>query len=178
MDNNEELETQEINESQEIEDAPSESEKLIEELKNDLALARADLYNYRQRVEKERAKLRASISEERILDFIPVLDNLDRALNVSEEAAAADILRGVQMVRRQFLGVLQELGVEPIQLPENAQFDPLLHDAVGTDDVCSELDGTVTCEVMKGYRCNEKILRPVQVRVGKTQNEIKQEYSE
>lgn len=143
----------------------------VSELQNELALARADFYNYRQRIEKERAKMRASISEDRVLDFIPVLDNLDRALNVSPDSTASDVLRGVRMVQKQFLSVLQELGVEVIavNITEGiTEFDPLLHDAVGADEVSDpNLDRRVVQELLRGYRTKERVLRPSQVRVGK-----------
>ena len=142
--------------------------KKVSELQNELALARADFYNYRQRIEKERARLRASISEDIALDFIPVLDNLDRALNVSGDSTAQDVLKGVKMVHRQFLNVLQELGVEMIVIEEASGFDPALHDAVGAEDITDpDLDGKIVQELLKGYRAKDRVLRPSQVRVGK-----------
>jgi molecular chaperone GrpE (heat shock protein) len=151
------------------EEQAAELQKKIAELQNDLALARADFYNYRQRAEKEKNRMRASISEDRVLDFIPVLDNLDRALNVSEDSSASDVLKGVKMVQKQFLSVLQEIGVEAIYLEENlSEFDHLLHDAVGTEEVVDpNLDRKIVQELLKGYRTKEKVLRPSQVKVGK-----------
>ena len=140
-------------------------------LRNDIAYANAEFYNYRQRADKEKTRMRASISEDRVLDFIPVLDNLDRALNVSEGSTAADVLKGVKMVQRQFLSVLQDLGVEAIATSENGellQFDHLQHDAVSMEEVPDpNLDGKIVEELLKGYRTKEKVLRPAQVRVGK-----------
>lgn len=156
MENNEQLEQEQ------------EQQDEVAILKTELAAARADMYNYRQRVEKERAKLRGMVSEERVLDFIPILDNLDRALNVSEDATASDILRGVRMVQRQFMTVLQELGVEPITVEKGAEFDLAVHDAVGMDEVEEEEnEGKITSVLLPGYRAKEKVLRPAQVRVGK-----------
>jgi molecular chaperone GrpE (heat shock protein) len=149
----------------------AEFESKISELQSELALARADFYNYRQRVDKEKARMRASISEDRVLDFIPVLDNLDRALNVSEDSTASDVLKGVKMVRKQFLSVLQDIGVDVIAVNKNeelSEFDHLLHDAVGTEGVTDpNLDGKIVQELLKGYRTKERVLRPSQVRVGK-----------
>jgi molecular chaperone GrpE (heat shock protein) len=140
----------------------------ISELENELARARADFFNYRQRAEKEKARIRTSISEDRVLDFIPVLDNLDRALNVPEDSSASDVLKGVRMVQRQFLSVLQDLGVEVITVGLISEFDTLLHDAVGTEEVMNpNYDGKIMQELLKGYRTKERVLRPSQVRVGK-----------
>ena len=170
----------EISETQKKAETQKEAEKQIAELEekvlglqNELALARADFYNYRQRNEKEKTKMRASISEDRILEFIPVLDNLDRALNVSKNSTVSDVLKGVKMVQKQFLNVLQELGVEVITINTNEdmqkfEFDPLQHDAVGTEEVTDpSLDGKIVEELLKGYRTKERVLRPSQVRVGK-----------
>ncbi|MCL1875053.1 MAG: nucleotide exchange factor GrpE [Synergistaceae bacterium] len=149
----------------------TELQNKVSELQNELALARADFYNYRQRIEKERARMRASISEDRVLDFIPVLDNLDRALCVSPDSTASDVLKGVKMVQRQFLSVLQDIGVEAIAVNLSdgyTDFDPLLHDAVGADEVSDpNLDRRVVQELLRGYRAKERVLRPAQVRVGK-----------
>jgi molecular chaperone GrpE (heat shock protein) len=161
-----------------VSEAQNEAEILIIELRekvsqlqNELALVRADFYNYRQRIEKEKTRMRASISEDRVLDFIPILDNLDRALNVSEESTASDVLKGVKMVHKQFLSVLQDIGVEVIAVNINeglSEFDPLLHDAIGTEEVTDQnLDGKIVQELLKGYRTKERVLRPSQVRVGK-----------
>jgi len=168
---NEDYSEPEILEQNETEKQIAELQKKVEELQNELALVRADSYNYRQRVEKEKARLRASISEDRILDFIPVLDNLDRALNVPEDSTAGDVLKGVKMVQKQFLSVLQELGVEVIVSIKNEElfeFNPLLHDAVSTEEVSDpNLDGIIIEELLRGYRTKERVIRPAQVRVGK-----------
>ncbi|MCL2147529.1 MAG: nucleotide exchange factor GrpE [Synergistaceae bacterium] len=148
-----------------------ELQKEVSELQNKLALARAEIYNNRQRAEKEKTRLRTSVSDERVLDFIPVIDNLDRALNVPEDSTVSDVLRGVKMVHKQFLSVLQDIGVEVIAVNVNeglSGFDPLLHDAVGTEEVTDpNLDGKIVQELLKGYRTRERVLRPSQVRVGK-----------
>ena len=176
---NEDCPEPETSEQNETEIQADELQKKIIELKNELALVRADFYNYRQRIEKEKARMRASISEDRILDFIPVLDNLDRALNVPEDSTAGDVLKGVKMVQRQFLSVLQELGAEMIASNKNGEFcefDPILHDAVGMEEVLDpNLDGKIIEELLKGYRTKERILRPAQVKVGKLASALTKE---
>lgn len=149
--------------------APQENhEKKIEELKNELALARADFYNYRQRAEKEKSRLRSQIAEDRSIDFLPVLDNLDRALQVTDEATLKGLLTGVQMVQRQFLSLLQEQGIEPIPTV-GACFDPNLHEAVETEAATNpEEDGKITGEILRGYRTPTRVLRAAQVRVAKS----------
>ena len=110
--------------------SPSEESALRErvaELEGELAAARADFYNYRQRMAKERQQIRRLVTDDTISSLLPVLDNLDRALTVPEDGSAKDVLVGVGMVRRQFLSTLEELGVRIIPT-EGASFDPALHD--------------------------------------------------
>jgi molecular chaperone GrpE len=139
----------------------------MEELRSQLAAARADLYNYRQRVERDRIKNRKLIVEDKILEFLPVLDNLDRALNVSEDGLAKDVLVGVRMVQRQFLSVLESSDVTAIP-SEGCAFDPLLHEAVETEEVGDpDRNGMILLELLRGYRTSDRVLRPAQVRVAR-----------
>ena len=150
--------------------SPSEESALRErvaELEGELAAARADFYNYRQRMAKERQQIRRLVTDDTITALLPVLDNLDRALTVPEDGSAKDVLVGVGMVRRQFLSTLEELGVRIIPT-EGASFDPALHDAVETVPVEDpELDGRILEEVTRGYRTDERVLRASRVTVGK-----------
>jgi molecular chaperone GrpE len=139
----------------------------VESLKTQLAAARADLYNYRQRTERDRAKIRKLISEDKAAEFLPVLDNLDRALSVPENGTAKDVLVGVRMVQRQFLSVLENSGVTVIPT-EGCAFDPLQHEAIETELVEEpDRNGMVLRELLRGYRTPDRVLRPAQVRVGK-----------
>lgn len=148
-------------------DEASAAQKRIAELEGDLAAARADLYNYRQRVARERQQARRLIVDDTIENLLPVLDNLDRALAVPEEGSAKDVLVGVRMVRRQFLSALEEMGVKPIPA-EGAAFDPAIHEAVETVAVEDpEQDGMVQAELLCGYRSGERVLRASRVTVGK-----------
>ena len=150
--------------------SPSEESALRErvaELEGELAAARADFYNYRQRMAKERQQIRRLVTDDTISSLLPVLDNLDRALTVPEDGSAKDVLVGVGMVRRQFLSTLEELGVRIIPT-EGASFDPALHDAVEMVSVEDpEQDGRILEELTRGYRTDERVLRASRVTVGK-----------
>ena len=142
-------------------------EERVAELEGELAAARADFYNYRQRMAKERQQIRRLVTDDTISSLLPVLDNLDRALTVPEDGSAKDVLVGVGMVRRQFLSTLEELGVRIIPT-EGASFDPALHDAVETVPVEDpEQDGRILEELTRGYRTDERVLRASRVTVGK-----------
>ena len=142
-------------------------ERVAELEGEELAAARADFYNYRQRMAKERQQIRRLVTDDTISSLLPVLDNLDRALTVPEDGSAKDVLVGVGMVRRQFLSTLEELGVRVIPT-EGAPFDPALHDAVETVPVEDpEQDGRILEELTRGYRTDERVLRASRVTVGK-----------
>lgn len=142
----------------------------ITALEGELAAARADFYNYRQRVTREKQEARRRTEEDVITALLPVLDNLDRALMVPEDGSARDVLVGVRMVQRQFLSALEELGVSVIPT-EGQKFDPNLHEASGTAPVEDpEQDGAVVAEQLRGYRTKEgRVLRAARVTVGKAE---------
>ena len=170
---NEELEAQEqesqgqeeIQEQEATEPEAEDFEAKIKELEHDLAVVRADFYNFRQRTVKERQETRTRAKEDVIIEFLPVLDNLDRALSAASEDPAG-IVKGVEMVHRQFINSLENLGVSEIKA-KGEIFDPALHNASGTEQVeDSELDGKVVSEILKGWRTKDRVLRPAQVKVG------------
>ncbi|MBR1657229.1 MAG: nucleotide exchange factor GrpE [Synergistaceae bacterium] len=167
--NDEALQEENETENEEVQPEITEddSQKEIENLKHELAVSRADFYNFRQRTIKERQETRKRAQEEIITEILPVLDNLDRALEAASAEDSASILKGVEMVQRQFVNVLENLGVSIIKA-EGENFDPSLHDASGTEKVDDpELDGKIIRELLKGYRTSERVLRPAQVTVGK-----------
>jgi molecular chaperone GrpE len=153
----------ELQELQELRHRLETLEKEKKSLEEEVARARADYYNLRQRTARDASKQRALASETAVRELLPVLDNLDRALG----AAAQDdpLLKGVSMVRRQFFEALKGLGLEEI-VPEGS-FDPSLHEAMGMEAVEDpDLDGVVLEELQKGYLLGGKVLRASQVRIG------------
>ncbi|WP_276955832.1 nucleotide exchange factor GrpE [Jonquetella anthropi] len=129
------------------------------------ARAQADGINYRNWAEKEFKRLKAQGSERAVTALLPVLDNLERALEAGGDGQG--ICQGVRMVRDQFLSALETLGVTVID-PTGQEFSPLLHHAVAlveTDDPAQ--DGQVIDVFRKGYSMNGTAIRPAQVRVGR-----------
>ena len=160
-----ENENQEDTELQE--DAEDPKDKEIESLKHELAVSRADFYNFRQRTVKERQETRRHAQEDLINEILPVLDNLNRALDAANSEDTKSIVKGVEMVQRQFMSTLENLGVKAVNA-KGENFDPSLHDATGTEEVDDpELDGKVITEILKGYKMNDRVLRPSRVTVGK-----------
>lgn len=165
--NDEEVRQEEQDEqTEQVTPEPDPKDAEIESLTQQLKATTADFYNYRQRTTKERLETRKRAQEDVIVAILPVLDNLDRALEAAVSEDTASIVKGVEMVQRQFVGVLEGLGVNIIKA-EGEKFDPALHDAAGTEKVDDpELDGKVITERLKGYRTKERVLRPAQVTVG------------
>lgn len=159
--------TQEVQENEAVNSEPDAKDERIKSLEQQVKTVTADFFNYRQRTTKERSETRKHATEDVIVSILPVLDNLDRALEAADSEDTAGIIKGVDMVRRQFVGVLETLGVSIIKA-EGEKFDPALHDAAGTEKVDDpDLDGKVITERLKGYRTKDRVLRPAQVIVGK-----------
>lgn len=129
-------------------------------------------------LEKETADLRARMAktlEDRakqgqfsfLTTLLPVLDNLNLAIEHSEKDPSLDHLRdGVKGTARSFEQALASVGVEPI-ISVGAEFNPEFHEAVDMVAVDPEDDGRITKEYSRGYKFGERLLRPARVQVGK-----------
>jgi molecular chaperone GrpE len=99
--------------------------------------------------------------------LLPVLDNLNLAINASEtDASFEHLLEGVKGTARSFEQALTSVGVEPIA-SVGTEFNPELHEAVDMIPVKSEQDEKITAEYSRGYKFGERLLRPARVQVGK-----------
>ncbi|MBL3592843.1 MAG: nucleotide exchange factor GrpE [Synergistaceae bacterium] len=147
-------------------DRVAELEALVAALRDEAGRAKADLYNYRQRVERDKGRLRQSLLEEFVLRLLPIMDNLERALAAGDQGTVKDLRDGVAMVQRQFLQTLTDFGVEPIGTADSI-FDPAVHEAVALCEVDDSRDGQVICEILKGYCLEGRVIRPAQVQVGR-----------
>lgn len=156
----------------EIEEARSEAEQY----KNEAARAKADFYNYRTRIERDRAKDRVLAAESAVLTLLPVLDNLERALD-AENDKESSMHKGISMVQRQFFSVLQSLGLKVIDA--SGAFDPSLHEAVTTADTDNpEEDGMVMEVFHRGYMLGDKVLQAAKVKVGRKKPENENQEAE
>jgi molecular chaperone GrpE len=99
--------------------------------------------------------------------LLPVLDNLNRAIEASEKDPSLDHLReGVKGTARSFETALSSVGVVPVE-SVGAAFDPELHEAVDMVPAEAGMDGKITAEYTRGYRFGDKLLRPARVQVGR-----------
>jgi molecular chaperone GrpE len=128
---------------------------------------RADFENYRKRVAKDTSEALARGKADLARELLPVIDNLERALQAGEEASAPEALaRGVAMVHDELRGRLENAGVESFD-PTGEPFDPKLHEALSTQPAEGTKPGMVVETVEKGYRLNGEVLRPARVVVSK-----------
>ncbi len=137
----------------EIEALKQENEQYL----NKLQRSKADFANYRQRVNKEKFGLCRKYKKEVIQEILPVLDNLERALESCDRED--DFFQGVKMIHKQICSVLQQEGVEEIRT-EDQEFDPEFHEAVEQVDTDEYDSGMIIEEMQKGYTYQDEVLRP------------------
>ena len=136
-----------------------------DEYLDQLQRTRADFDNYRKRVERERPMLAEAGVRDLVGELLPVLDNLERALEAlvaAGDEGAQGIVAGVDMVRQQLGGLLAGRGVEEIPA-QGVAFDPTVHEAVQGVPSPDHPEGTVVAVVERGYRMSDAVIRPARV---------------
>lgn len=142
----------------------SAAEEKIKSLVEENARGRADFYNYRTRVERDRERDRKLAAEQAVSELLPVLENLERVCDSVDKES--QVYKGITMVAAQFSSVLCGLGLE--QICTDGEFDPNMHEAVAMEHVDDESqDGLIIGTLRKGYRLAGRVIRAAQVRVGK-----------
>ena len=151
-----------------LKNALSEEKKKSEEYLASWQRAQADFINYKRRNEQERQDFNSFANANLVRVILPVLDDMERALDViPEEYSGDDWVEGVKLVERKFKTVLEGQGVKPI-LSLGMAFDPKIHEALRQD---KGAEGMVIGELQKGYMLNDKLLRPARVVVGNGKEE-------
>lgn len=125
---------------------------------------RADLENYRRRAQKEKEDLQKYGNECLLLEILPVLDNMERALDHASEDSLSAVIEGISLTRSMLLSVLKKFGVEPVE-SKGAPFDPAFHQAMCQVESPDAAPNTVIEEFQKGYMLNDRLLRPAMVSV-------------
>ena len=135
----------------------------VKESHEKMLRAVADLDNYKKRAQKEREEVLKFGSEKLLKDFLPVIDNIDRALKHAHSPADFESLRqGLTMIRKAFEDTLARNGIKTFKAA-GVPFDPNLHEAmqqVSSDQVPAN---HVVSEVLRGYTLNERLVRPALV---------------
>ncbi|HJV67048.1 MAG TPA: nucleotide exchange factor GrpE [Geomonas sp.] len=126
---------------------------------------RADLENYRKRVQKEKEEILKYGNENFILEILPALDNLERAVSHASEDDQSPVIQGVKITLSMFVTTLKKFGVTPLETPPGTPFDPAFHQAMSQVETADQEPNTVVSELQRGYLLNERLLRPAMVTV-------------
>jgi molecular chaperone GrpE len=144
----------------ELEQRLDAAESQREEYLGDLRRVAADFDNYKKRVARDQASLVARAHERLVKELLPVLDDLERALEAAAEHEEAKLEEGVALVERQLRSTLAKEGLEEVDT--EGHFDPHVHEALLAQP--SEADeGDIIQVLQKGYRLGDRILRPARV---------------
>ena len=173
----EEGKSEEVNSEETAEEAPAKeaeeldplekAQKEIEELKTQLLYKAAEFDNYRKRTLKERAELILNGGEKFITAILPILDDMERAIENGEKTDDPAVLReGMTLIHQKFMKTLEAQGVSKIDT-EDADFDTDLHEAVAmVPCMGDDKKGKVIDCLQQGYKLNDKVIRHAKVAVG------------
>lgn len=126
---------------------------------------RADFMNYKRRVERDQAQATDNIKGSIIKRFLPVVDDLERALkNRPTQADVSTWVDGIELIYRKLQNLLEAEGLKPVQA-EGEQFDPNLMEAISHEPNPNYESGQVIEVVQQGYMLGDRVLRPALVRV-------------
>ena len=172
-------------------EAPNLKPKYVEELEARTQSAEKQVQDVQARFEQLRQQLQRETDETRqrlnrsaderaanekakfIADFLPALDDLQRAINaVSENAPREAVLEGIRSIASSIESALTNAGVEPVAAVGET-FDPELHEAVDTGNADPEMDGKVISEYSRGFRMGDRLLRPSRVKVGRSSEQVR-----
>jgi molecular chaperone GrpE len=144
-------------------DCAAELEGEVVALTDQLLRGRAEFDNYRKRVARDNERVRKLAAQGVITDLLPIVDNLDLALQHKDDATGG-LWEGVEMVSRQLTEIMAAWGLEAI-VAEGAPFDPNVHEAVAQVPSEELSEGQVVQEFQRGYRMGDQVLRPSKVTV-------------
>lgn len=138
-----------------------------DELKDRLLRTAADFENFKKRALKERQELQVKAREDVLREILPVIDNLERAVQAADKAPDAKaVADGVMMVLKYFEDVASRLGLERLA-SIGQRFDPSQHDALQQLESADHEPGTVMAEILAGYRFRDRLLRAASVVVAR-----------
>ena len=140
-------------------------QKERDELYDRLLRKSAEFDNYRKRVDRDRRDMSDRAAESVLLDLLPIVDDLERALAAETSGEGAEAYRrGVELIHKQVMDLLTRRGVKAMEAL-GADFDPNLHQAVASEPAGGARDGEVIAVLRTGYLLNDRLLRPAMVKV-------------
>ncbi|WP_157733259.1 nucleotide exchange factor GrpE [Vibrio anguillarum] len=144
------------------------SEAKIQEQKDSVLRAKAEVENMRRRSEQEIDKARKYALSRFAEELLPVLDNLERTIQAAdaENEVVKPLVEGVDLTHKTFIGVVEKFGLKEIN-PEGETFNPELHQAMSIQESPDHEPNTVMFVMQKGYELNGRVIRPAMVMVSK-----------
>jgi molecular chaperone GrpE len=142
----------------ELEQVRGERDQLLDRL----ARLQAEFENSRRREAKERQDVRDYATQNAVEPFLGVMDNFQLALK--SDGSAEQLRAGVELILKQMEEALRGLSVQPVETV-GTQFDPRIHEALGSIETTEFPDHQVMEEIRRGYKIREKLLRPALVRI-------------
>ena len=140
---------------------------VMDEAMEERLRALAETENIKKRLARETDELKKFAADSILSDLLPVLDNLDLALNHAQSLdACKDFVIGVDMTRKMFLETLAKHGLEAVGKVGD-EFDPNFHEAMGMAQVADLPDNSITQIMQRGYILKERVIRPAKVMVNK-----------
>ena len=136
------------------------AQKQRDEYLDALQRLKAEFDNYRKRVARDQHELAARAHERLVRELVPVLDDLERALEAAAEHEEAKLEDGVRLVHRELVEALAREGLDEIET--DGRFDPHVHEALLSQPSEAE-EGSVLDVLQKGYRLGDRVLRPARV---------------
>ncbi|MGN1033878.1 MAG: nucleotide exchange factor GrpE [Intestinibacter sp.] len=150
-------------EEKKVNDQIKDLEAKIEESEDKYKRLQAEYSNYMRRTQQEKETIGIFANEKIITELIPVIDNMERALDACTDKEDA-LYKGVDLVYKQLKDSLSKFGVEEIEA-EGAEFDPNVHMAVMQESVEGVEPNKVVMVLQKGYKLGTKVIRPTMVKV-------------
>ena len=149
----------------------AEKEKQIEEQKNKLLRALADLDNYKKRANLEKDELVRYSNEVLAKELLPAIDGFARAMDFAKKLNSEDLTKGIALIKKQIEDAFMKFGVKEI-VSVGKPYDANFHEAILMKESDME-PGIVLEEMQKGYTMHERLLRPAMVIVSKSKEEKK-----
>ena len=158
--------TDALEETEEV-DPLEKAQKEIEELKTQLLYKVAEFENYSKRTLKERAELILNGGEKVITSILPIIDDMERAIENGAKTDDPEVLReGMTLIHQKFMKILESQGVSKIEA-QDADFDTDVHEAVAmVPGMGDDKKGKVIDCLQQGYKLNDKVIRHAKVAVG------------
>jgi molecular chaperone GrpE len=128
---------------------------------------KAEFDNYRKRLQREGEALRLRAAEGLVESLLPVVDNMERALEAAGKHEESKLVEGVELVSGQLRSVLASQGLEEVPAEPGVPFDPTVHEAVLAQESAEYPEGTIAAVLEKGYLLHGRLLRPVKVIVAR-----------